>query len=416
MGSKVSIRQVLIIAGAFVSFTIGSGFASGNEVLQFFGSWGFPDSLWSVIGAAVITAIYCIGLYKAGQYVQFEKTNECYNYFGGKYLGWFFRAYVFVNVTCVFMTMFAGAGSLLNQHFGCSKWVGIILIAIISAVIVVGGFKTVENVLGYAGIVIIAYTLVFGVISLFSPTSSFDQAALADEMVADGQIWQANLLALFPLSEIPGLADMNNALLEGVLYGAICIVSGFPFMIALGKRTKNNVEATTAGIITSIAFYACVAFVLVILLTNFNSLINPQTGVMFDFPTLAAVDALWPSGSWTYVVIIFIGIFTTISGYLWVLCDMFFPGQERTVRTNVFTIVIILVGMLLGSVIPFSAIVNFIWPISGFVGLIMTAAVLIRTIRGPSKEIREKIEREKAAEAKQQSEEATHSIDEGQEA
>lgn len=72
--------------------------------------------------------------------------------------------------------------------------------------------------------------------------------------------------------------------------------------------------------------------------------------------------------------------------------------------------------MLLGSVIPFSAIVNFIWPISGFVGLIMTAAVLIRTIRGPSKEIREKIEREKAAEAKQQSEEATHSIDEGQEA
>lgn len=46
----------------------------------------------------------------------------------------------------------------------------------------------------------------------------------------------------------------------------------------------------------------------------------------------------------------------------------------------------------------------------------MTAAVLIRTIRGPSKEIREKIEREKAAEAKQQSEEATHSIDEGQEA
>ncbi len=381
-----NIKTIFVLTGAFISFTIGAGFASGNEVLQFFGSWGFPNSLLSVIGAAVVTGIYCVCLYRAGQYVQFEKTSECYTFFGGKYLGKFFHAYVFVNVTGVFMLMFSGAGTLLNQHFGIPQWIGAVIMGIFAGVVVIGGFKTVENVLGSAGIIILAYTVIFGIISLVSPDSSFDQAAQADQMVATGQIWQANLFELPPLSFIPGLTDMNNALIEGILYGAICIVSGFPFMVKLGKSTKTKLEATASGIATSVGFYACVAFVLVILLSNFNYLVNPETNQMYEFPTLAAIDHFWPAGSWTYVLIIFVGIFTTVSGYLWVITDMFFPGQERTKKSNICVLVLVVFGIALGGVLPFSVIVNYLFPISGVVGLIMTVAVLVKTIKGYDKE------------------------------
>lgn len=39
-GNRVNGRTVLTITGALIAYLIGAGFASGNEVLQVFGSWG----------------------------------------------------------------------------------------------------------------------------------------------------------------------------------------------------------------------------------------------------------------------------------------------------------------------------------------------------------------------------------------
>ena len=50
---------------------------------------------------------------------------------------------------------------------------------------------------------------------------------------------QANLFALPPLSFIPALASLNSPLLEGMLYAALCMVNGVPFIMALGKKTKT---------------------------------------------------------------------------------------------------------------------------------------------------------------------------------
>ena len=40
MKEKLNIKGMFITAGALVSFNVGAGFASGNELLQFFGPWG----------------------------------------------------------------------------------------------------------------------------------------------------------------------------------------------------------------------------------------------------------------------------------------------------------------------------------------------------------------------------------------
>ena len=45
---KVGLITMLSIAGGFISYTVGSGFASGNEILQFFGSWGVPTCMVAI--------------------------------------------------------------------------------------------------------------------------------------------------------------------------------------------------------------------------------------------------------------------------------------------------------------------------------------------------------------------------------
>ena len=58
------------------------------------------------------------------------------------------------------------------------------------------------------------------------------------------------------------------------------------------------------------------------MLLNFDSLTNPVTGEMYPIPVLAVINKMWPAGSWTYVLIIFVGIFTSEAGYLWSLNDV----------------------------------------------------------------------------------------------
>ena len=41
---SVSIRNLIIFAGAYCAFTIGSGYATGQEILQFFCAFG-PSGL-----------------------------------------------------------------------------------------------------------------------------------------------------------------------------------------------------------------------------------------------------------------------------------------------------------------------------------------------------------------------------------
>lgn len=377
-GKTLNWKTMLGTMGAFISYTVGAGFASGNEVLQFYGSWGIPQGLYGLIGGLIVTAIYAVCLYMVGSKVQFEKTSDSYEFFGGRILGKFFKVFVFIFVFGSFMLMFIGAGTLLNQQFNLPQWAGTIIMAIVSGVVVLGGLKTVETVLGSAGIIILAYVAIFTLISFFSPSSSLDQAANIDQAVAQGIVYQADVFDTFPVSLL-GI-DYNSFWLSGLLYGALCVVSGFPFYLTLGKRAESLEEAKASGILTAVGYFLCIFCLVLLMLMNFNSIINPRTGQMYDFPAAAAVSSLWPAGGWTYTIVIFAGIFTSTTGYLWVLIDWFLPGSEGTSKFKIAIVVLLIVGMALGNILPFSALINFLFPLTGLAGLLMTATFLYRVL------------------------------------
>ena len=381
MSKKINFKTMALTAGAFISFNVGAGFASGNELLQFFGSWGGMGTVASVIAGLITTLIYCVCLYYVGQSVKFENAIDTYTFFAGKVGGRLFQIFVAVLTVATAMQMFSGAGSLLWQMFGLPQWVGAALLGLVSVVIVLGGLKRVQDVLGCAGIVILVYVFIFGVISLLNPGSSMDQAAGVAEMVENGQVYQANMFTLFPFSLNPSLADWNSPVLEGVLYGTLCITTGFPFYLSLGQRSKNNGEAVGSAIISAVAFMGCVALVLILVMMNFNAVINPETNEMFPFPAVSAIDFIWPSGSWTYAIIIFTGIFTTYTGFLWSINHIFFEKKEKTIQSRIFIVVLTIFGACLGSVIPFSQLVNILQPVSGVVGVVMIITIAVKTIR-----------------------------------
>ena len=56
MENKVSISNVFKFAGAYVACAIGSGFATGQEIMQFFSAQG----IMSIVGTLVCMAVFCL--------------------------------------------------------------------------------------------------------------------------------------------------------------------------------------------------------------------------------------------------------------------------------------------------------------------------------------------------------------------
>ena len=75
---RIDWKTVFKIGGAYAAYHIGAGFASGQETMQYFGTFGgiYPLVLPLIIFAVVV--IYSISNYRVGATEQFEDPNMAY--------------------------------------------------------------------------------------------------------------------------------------------------------------------------------------------------------------------------------------------------------------------------------------------------------------------------------------------------
>ncbi|KAJ50847.1 putative membrane protein YkvI [Clostridium tetanomorphum] len=128
------------IAAVFIGTIVGAGLASGQEITQFFSTYGYKSFLGIVICGIlyILTGYVIIHLsikYKLNSY------NELISLVSPGFLG---------RVTDILTGMFlisgaaiilAGSGALIHQYFKLNKWVGIILMSIMSIIVLLRDTK-----------------------------------------------------------------------------------------------------------------------------------------------------------------------------------------------------------------------------------------------------------------------------------
>ncbi len=82
-------RKVSSYAGAFIALLIGSGFATGQELIQFFASYGYLGLIGILITFILLTVL-AVELIYASYTQQFENLNDIYVHMAGKAAGKFF--------------------------------------------------------------------------------------------------------------------------------------------------------------------------------------------------------------------------------------------------------------------------------------------------------------------------------------
>ena len=163
--NKLSMRNIIIVGGAGLAFSIGSGFATGQEVLQYYAAYGLMGILAMVLFVAL--NIYANWQFiEAGHVMQLSKGNEVYKYFCGKYLGtafdWFACLFCFMS----FVVMIAGAGATLNQQYGIPEIPGAIAIAVLTGITVMFGLNRMLDVIGRIGPVVVVMAIVVAILGI----------------------------------------------------------------------------------------------------------------------------------------------------------------------------------------------------------------------------------------------------------
>lgn len=366
---KVSWKRVLILAGAVIAFTIGSGFATGQEIIQYFTAYG-TKSLLVIAVFAVAFLYYNFNFAKAGAEQKFERGNDVYKYFCGKYVGTFCDYYSTIFCYMSFWVMIGGAASTLHQEYGLPQWVGAVILTVLTILTVVGGLNSLVDAIGIVGPIIVVLCIGIGLITCISDGGNI---AAGLEVIKEGAYEGA----------AAGETIKNagaNWLISGLSYAGFVLLWFASFTAALGA--KNKKKDLNYGIIGgTIAVCVAIGLVSFAQISNINTpMANGEAYVWnADIPNLILAMEIWKPFSAIFAIVVFAGIYTTAVPLLYNPAARF--AKEGTSQFKILAIVLGIIGLIVGLFLPFRVLVNVIYVLNGYVGAVLILFMIWKNIK-----------------------------------
>lgn len=338
-------RRILVYGGACIAFSMGSGFASGQEINQFFSSFG----LWGSIGAAAIAAFLYIGTASRimidAQQKKFSGDSKVYLFYCGNRIGVLLEWGMPVLMLLFLTVMFSGAGAVLEEAYGVPSLIGRLGMAGITFFTVLLGLSGLVATISPIGIAIALIATCLSIVSLIPHWQAF----LAPELLIHQQ----------PERQLYFLTSWWQS---GLLYGAFNIVTAFPFFASIGRKAATKKEAVLISVFGGLSFIGAGMAMNLAFLANLSQIQNKQV------PFLWIVESTVPQIGELYPLIVLAGIYTTAVPLLWSICRNKQREKSQIGRWKALSVA----GLAcIGGYFPFSDLVGSIYPIAGYLGVVL---------------------------------------------
>lgn len=351
---KLHFGRIIVFAGALLAYFIGAGFATGQEVLQFYTSWGYE--LFIVVAVAMAMLVWAAVSYAvAGSKYQFHNNAEVFTYYCGKWGGLFFDIFSVVFCFACYIYMCAGAGSTLNQQFGLPTIVGAVLMGALVILSVTLGLQKITEILGRLGTVIIVVVLFVALYNLF-----MNFGDLGANLTAIGEDYTQ-----FGLTR----TIAPNAFVAGGSYIGATIIwtTAFVAMMAAGTEHKKEVKV---GMVVG-----CIFIALGLILSALAMAANVEQVGASAVPNLLMAGNVWaPLGS-IYAVIVILGIYTSAVPLLWTSVSRF--AKEGDKKFTLLSLALGIIGLVIALFVPYQTLVNYILTIGGYVVYVFWIALVV---------------------------------------
>ncbi|MBF0753784.1 hypothetical protein E4T89_05810 [Jeotgalicoccus nanhaiensis] len=340
------------IGSAFVGLIVGAGFASGQEVMQYFTSFG----IWGTAGGIVTTLLFIFLGYtfaKLGTNLRANSHKTVLYYIGGKFIGPILDIVITFFLFGVAVVMFAGAGSTFNQMFGITAVAGSIIMA---AAVILTLLLNTNKIIGIIATItpyLIAVIFVILIYSIFSMDLSIPEA---DELA----------------KQQPSAA--SNWLLGAFLYVSYNLAAGAALLIIMTGNEKDKKAAGMGGVLGGLMLG------ILIILIHIGMFARIDVVAGKDMPTLELANQIHPVIGLLTAVALLGMIYNTAVGMLYSFTVRFIAPESKSYRPAV--IVIGILGFI-ASLIGFTTLVGSVYVVMGYLGFVLIILAVAAWLRKP---------------------------------
>ncbi|MBQ2747716.1 MAG: hypothetical protein IJF28_04520 [Firmicutes bacterium] len=350
---NVRILSVFKIAGAYVAYVIGSGFATGQEIVHFFTVYGLESTIGIII-SGILFALAGGFMISDGVHKGSSGALKIYNEYCGIFIGFLFNMIVPVLLFGSVVIMLAGSAATFEEYFGINYETGALVMALTVYLSYLLGIRKIVSIMGIFGPAVIMFSVIVGVITFIN---SGGVSSITDcESVVFGIIP--------PADTISGSA---------ILYVSYNISTAAVFFRALGESDISKREAWAGS------FLGAGLLMLSLLSVNLALLSQGNDIAGFAIPTLHLAREISPILGTLFSIILLIEIYSTAVPMMWSVCSRIAP--EGSISAMITGAVFITIAIIC-SFTPFEELIGVIYPYEGRIGLVFLICLLGSKLKG----------------------------------
>ncbi len=343
--SEISVFQIVVV---FVGTIIGAGFASGQEIYQFFGR--FQGN--GLLGLAVAGLLFMVLTYKIMslgyrlKIVSYSDIIKSMEFVPGiKLLDGIIAFFLFGT----FVVMLSGTGALLSEQWNLPFLYGNIIMALLTTLTILRGLDGIVK----ANAVIVPFLMVG--IFVLCIISGLDAQILHE----------GNGLKRI----IPKLLDLGW-LLSSIIYVAYNILLATPILLVLGEKASSDKTLRKASFFGGLLIILIASGIYGVILLHGDAI--AERGI--EVPMAYIASRIGFGFKIMYVILLLLGIYTTAVSSFYGFAQQF--GLMDGVL-NSKSILLIMGGVaILFSMIGFSNLIKYLYTLEGYVGILFLYILL----------------------------------------
>ena len=334
------------VAATYIGVVVGAGFASGQEVLQFFARFG-GYGLAGLVAVTILFIIFGYIIMDMGRILNSTSHIEIAKFSAGKYLGTFIDFIVIFFLFGALTAMIAGTGALFSQQFNLSSIMGNLIMAFVTAVTVLTGINGVIKSIAFVTPFLLVSVIGISVLSVFNAPPVLSTATVVTN--------QGGLI--------------SNWLIAALLYVSYNIILSIAILGPLGLKAQDQKVLRNGAILGGLGLGLGATMIYLAVLGNISDVATLEVPMVFIAGSVSkTVQVL-------YAVILIAEVYTTAVGSLFGFTARIINLESNPGRTKLVVIGTTILA-LLASQLGFSNLVKYLYPLVGYGGIALLLSLV----------------------------------------
>ena len=340
---KTDWKNIVKLASVYAGVMLGAGFASGQELIQYFVRFG-PLGMVGLVVSGMVLAVVGWAVMDICVRLGLNGYDEFMTLVLGKRLSVYINIVVLVFIVVLFGAMLSAAGATASEALGLPFSIGTIVMAIICFITFQFGINAIiriNTILTPIFIIGSIFFILYALVNYDTPVFS-------------------NLTR-------PLAAFSRSFLWAAVVYASYNIITSISMLANLRPLVNNRKTAKYAGllggaIITGLGFLFALPLII-----DFGNLSQ------FEIPLLALAREHGSVIETFYIILLLSAIYTTAAANGYTIVNWL---TKKIGRRFISGVCVSVVGVVLAH-IGFSTLVSAVFPLFGYVGLFEIAVIII---------------------------------------